>query len=72
MKEVRETVLDALDKMHNLILDKEGIDEDDIKIDIAIANTTSQLAKAYIASLAIECKINNATKENKIMLEETL
>lgn len=72
MEELQQTILDAVSKMHDLMADRTGISEEDVKIDIAIANTTSQLAKAYVASMALQYKIGNAQTENKIMLEEVL
>ena len=56
--------------MHELLTDRKDIEEEDIKIDIAIANTTSQLAKAYVASKALQIKMGNAQETNKIILKE--
>lgn len=72
MKNVQQAVLDAIDKMHDLMTDRTNIDKEEVKTDIAIANATFQLAKAYVASVAIDFKIKNTTDNNRIMLEETL
>lgn len=72
MEKIQEAILEAIEKMRNLMADRTNMEEEDVKIDIAVANTTSQLAKAYVASVAMQYKIDNAEKSNKIMLEETL
>lgn len=72
MNKVQEAILEAIEKMHNLMNDRTNMNEEDVKIDIAIANTTSQLAKAYVASAAMQYKIDNAEQANRVMLEETL
>lgn len=71
METIQEAILEAIEKMRSLMKNRETMSDEDIKIDIAVANTTSQLAKAYVASEAIQFKVNNAEKSNKIMLEET-
>lgn len=72
MEKIQEAILEAIEKMHNLMQDRTNINEEDVKIDIAIANTTSQLAKAYVASAAMQYKMDNARQANVVMLEETL
>lgn len=71
MQEIQEAILEAVDRMRTLLKDRSNIDEEEVKTDISIANATSQLAKAFIASKAIDYKVNNAEKSSKIMLEET-
>lgn len=70
MENIQQAILEAINKMHELLTDRKDIEEEYIKIDIAIANTTSQLAKAYVASKALQIKMGNAQETNKIMLKE--
>lgn len=70
MENIQQAILEAINKMHELLTDRKDIEEEDIKIDIAIANTTSQLAKAYVASKALQIKMGNAQETNKIILKE--
>ena len=70
MENIQQAILEAIEKMHELLIDRTNIEEEDVKIDIAIANTTSQLAKAYVASKALQIKMGNAQEINKIMLKE--
>ena len=62
--------MDAIGKMHEYILDKNDTDTEEIKLDIALSNTTSNLAKAYISSAALQYKIENAENKNKEVLKE--
>ena len=40
MENIQQAILEAINKMHELLTDRKDIEEEDIKIDIAIANTT--------------------------------
>lgn len=70
MKEIQSALIDAIDKMHNYILDKKVANAEKVKTDIALANTTSNLSKAYISSVALQYKIESAKENNKKILKE--
>ena len=70
MKEIQGAIIDAIDKMHNYITEKTKASENKIKTDIALANTTSNLSKAYISSVALQYKIETARENNKKVLKE--
>lgn len=58
--------------MNELLVDskRKKKTQDDIKTDIAAANTTANLSKAYIQALAMEYKIDCAKTINQQMLGE--
>ena len=70
MEEVKNSVLDAIDKMHKLLNNKKGVKQDEIKTDIAIANATSNLAKVYIAAVILENRMEQTKLKNQILIEE--
>lgn len=70
MEEVKTAIMDAIDKMHKLLNNKKGIDNNKIKIDIATANAISNLAKTYIASIVIEQRLDNSKTKNSLLLKE--
>lgn len=63
-------MLDAIEKMHKLLNNKKGVKQEDIKTDIAIANTTSNLAKVYIAAIVLENRLENSKNQNAKLLGE--
>lgn len=70
MDEVKTSILDAIEKMHKLLINKEDITQEEIKTDIAIANATSNLAKVYISTIALENKIESSLYKNQFVLKE--
>lgn len=70
MKEIQGAIIDAISKMHEYILDKRTANAEKVKTDIALANTTSNLSKAYISSVALQYKIETARENNKKVLKE--
>jgi len=70
VKEINQALLEAIDKMHNYLKDKNGVDADEIKLDVAIANTTKELAKTFFSGQLLMYRVNNAEINNKIVLKE--